>query len=228
MFRALYDWVLRMAHHRHALRSLAIVSFAESSFFPIPPDAMLVPMVLARRDQAYRIAAVCTIASIVGGIFGYAIGYYLWDSLGQWLVNLYHMETKVEALRQGYAHYGAAIILLKGLTPIPFKLVTITSGFANYNIWMFIGLSLIARGGRFFLVAVLLNRYGVWIRSTIEKHLGLWVALAVGVLVLGFIIAALLRRYGEPVQAFIEKRLNLFAWGFLILLVGGFAALAYI
>lgn len=192
MFRPMYDWVLRLAHHRHALRSLGIISFAESSFFPIPPDVMLVPMVLARRDQAYRIAAVCTAASILGGIFGYAIGYFLWDSIGQWLVNLYHMEAKVEALREGYAHYGAAIILLKGLTPIPFKLVTLASGFFAFNFPLFVILATITRAARF------------------------------------FIIAALLKRFGEPVEAFIEKRLNLFAWGFLILLVGGFAAVAYL
>lgn len=192
MFRPMYDWVLRMAHHRHALRSLAIVSFCESSFFPIPPDVMVVPMVLARRDKAYTIAAVCTLASIVGGMFGYAIGYFLWDSVGQWLVNLYHMQTKIEALRQGYANYGAAIILLKGLTPIPFKLVTLASGFFAFNFPLFVLLAAITRAARF------------------------------------FIIAALLKRYGEPVQKFIEERLNLFAWGFLILLVAGFAAIALI
>lgn len=192
MFRPMYDWVLRLAHHRHALRSLGIVSFAESSFFPIPPDVMLVPMVLARRDQAYLIATVCTVASILGGIFGYAIGYFLWDSVGQWLVQLYHMEAKVEQLRHGYANYGAAIILLKGLTPIPFKLVTLASGFFAFNFPLFVILATITRAARF------------------------------------FIIAALLRRFGEPVQAFIEKRLNLFAWGFLILLIGGFAAVAYL
>lgn len=192
MFRPMYDWVLRLAHHRHALRSLGIVSFAESSFFPIPPDVMLVPMVLARRDQAYLIATVCTVASILGGIFGYAIGYFLWDSVGQWLVQLYHMEAKVEQLRHGYANYGAAIILLKGLTPIPFKLVTLASGFFAFNFPLFVILTTITRAARF------------------------------------FIIAALLRRFGEPVQAFIEERLNLFAWGFLILLIGGFAAVAYL
>ncbi|MGK6355927.1 YqaA family protein [Sphingomonas sp. DT-207] len=192
MFRPMYDWVLRLAHHRHALRSLGIVSFAESSFFPIPPDVMLVPMVLARREQAYLIAAVCTAASIAGGIFGYAIGYFLWDSVGQWLVGVYHMEARIEQLRHGYANYGAAIILLKGLTPIPFKLVTLASGFFAFNFPLFVILATITRAARF------------------------------------FIIAALLRRFGEPVQAFIEERLNLFAWGFLILLVGGFAAVAYL
>ena len=132
---------------------------------------------------------VCTATSVVGGILGYAIGALLYDSIGQWLINLYGLGGKVEAFRAGYAEYGAWIILLKGLTPIPYKLVTITSGFANYNIWLFIGLSVIARGGRFFMVAILLNRYGEWIRVRIEKRLGLWVALGAGALLAGFIIA---------------------------------------
>ena len=189
MLRKMYDWCIDAAHKPYALWILGMVSFAESSFFPIPPDVMLIPMSLARPQKAWFYAALCTVTSVAGGVVGYAIGALLFDSVGQWLINIYGYGDKVEAFRAGYAEYGAWIILLKGLTPIPFKLVTITSGFANYNIWMFIGLSLIARGGRFFLVAVLLNRYGVWIRTTIEKHLGLWVALAVGVLLLGFIIA---------------------------------------
>ena len=135
-------------------------------------------------------ALLCTASSVLGGILGYAIGALLYDSIGQWLINLYGLGDKVEAFRAGYAEYGAWIILLKGLTPIPYKLVTITSGFANYNIWLFIGLSVIARGGRFFMVAILLNRYGEWIRVRIERHLALWVSLGAAALVLGFIIAA--------------------------------------
>jgi membrane protein YqaA with SNARE-associated domain len=126
---------------------------------------------------------------VLGGVLGYAIGALLYDSIGHWLIELYGYGDKVEAFRAGYAEYGAWIILLKGLTPIPFKLVTITSGFANYNIGLFIALSVIARGGRFFMVAILLNRYGEWIRVRVERHLGLWVALGAGALVLGFIIA---------------------------------------
>jgi len=189
MLRKMYDWCIDAAHKPYALWILGMVSFAESSFFPIPPDVMLIPMSLARPQKAWFYAALCTLTSVAGGIVGYAIGALLFDSVGQWLINIYGYGDKVEAFRAGYAQYGAWIILLKGLTPIPFKLVTITSGFANYNIWMFIGLSLIARGGRFFLVAILLNRYGVWIRETIEKHLGLVVALAAVALVLGFFIA---------------------------------------
>jgi membrane protein YqaA with SNARE-associated domain len=189
MLRRIYDWCIDAAHKPYALWILGIVSFAESSFFPVPPDVMLIPMSLARPQKAWLYAGICTLTSVAGGVVGYLIGALLYDSVGHWLIQFYGYGDKVEAFRAGYAEYGAWIILLKGLTPIPYKLVTITSGFANYNIWMFIGLSLIARGGRFFIVAILLNRYGVWIRETIEKRLGLWVALGVGVLVLGFIIA---------------------------------------
>ncbi|WP_299717742.1 YqaA family protein [Tardiphaga sp.] len=189
MLRRMYDWCIDAAHKPYALWILGMVSFAESSFFPIPPDVMLIPMALARPERAWFYAGLCTLTSVAGGVVGYAIGALLYDSVGHWVISFYGYGDKVEAFRAGYAEYGAWIILLKGLTPIPFKLVTITSGFANYNIWMFIGLSLIARGGRFFIVAILLNRYGVWIRETIEKRLGLWVGLAVGLLLLGFIIA---------------------------------------
>jgi membrane protein YqaA with SNARE-associated domain len=168
---------------------MGAVSFAESSFFPVPPDVMLIPMSLARPERAWLYAAVCTATSVLGGILGYAIGALLYDSVGHWLIQFYCNGDKVEAFRAGYAEYGAWIILLKGLTPIPYKLVTITSGFANYNIWLFIVLSVIARGGRFFVVAILLNRYGEWIRVRIEKHLGLFVALGAAVLVLGFVVA---------------------------------------
>jgi membrane protein YqaA with SNARE-associated domain len=188
MLRRLYDWCIDAAGKPYAAWLMGAVSFAESSVFPIPPDTMLIPMSLARPDKAYRFAFLCTWTSVLGGIVGYMIGAVLYDSIGQWLINLYGYGDKVEAFRAAYAEYGAWIILLKGLTPIPYKIVTITSGFAAYNIWMFIGLSVIARGGRFFVVAFLLNRYGEWARETIEKRLGFWVAVGAGVLVVGFII----------------------------------------
>jgi membrane protein YqaA with SNARE-associated domain len=189
MLRRIYDWCIDAAHRPYALWIMAAVAFAESSFFPVPPDVMLIPMSLARPARAWLYATICTAASVIGGVLGYAIGALLYDSLGQWLINLYGLGNKVEAFRTGYAEYGAWIILLKGLTPIPYKLVTITSGFANFNIWLFVILSVVARGGRFFFVAILLNRYGEWIRVRIEKHLGLWVSLGAGVLVAGFIVA---------------------------------------
>ena len=188
MLRRLYDWCIAAADKPYAVWMLGLISFAESSFFPIPPDAMLIPMSLARPEKAYRFAFLCTWTSVAGGVLGYMIGHLLYDTIGQWVIQLYGYGDKVEAFKQAYAQYGAWIILLKGLTPIPYKIVTITSGFADYNIWAFIGLSVIARGGRFFVVAFLLNRYGEWAREVIEKRLGFWVAVAAGVLVVGFII----------------------------------------
>jgi membrane protein YqaA with SNARE-associated domain len=189
MLRRIYDWCINAADKPYALWILAAVSFAESSFFPVPPDIMLLPMSLARPKRAWWFAAVCTVASVAGGVLGYAIGALLYDSLGHWLITLYGLTDKVETFRASYAEWGAVIILVKGLTPIPYKLVTITSGFAGYNIWLFILCSIVARGGRFFVVAVLLNRYGEAIRTELEKRLGLWVGIGTAVLVLGFYIA---------------------------------------
>src|SRR4029079_18466955 len=147
------------------------------------------PMSLARPRQAWVLATLCTVASVAGGVIGYAIFALLYASLGQCLINLYGLVDKLEAFRASYAEWGAWIIIGKGLTPIPYKLVTITSGFAGYNIWLFIVCSIIARGGRFFAVAILLNRYGDTIRASIEKRLGFWVTLGTIVLVFGFVIA---------------------------------------
>ncbi len=189
MLKRIYDWCIDAAHKPYALWIMGAVSFAESSFFPVPPDVMLIPMSLARPQRAWLYAAICTVTSVLGGVVGYAIGALLFDSLGQWLIQVYGLADKVDAFRGSYAEWGAVIILLKGLTPIPYKLVTITSGFAGYNIVLFILCSIVARGGRFFVVAILLNRYGDWIRVRIERHLGLWVALGAIVLVLGFVVA---------------------------------------
>lgn len=189
MLKRIYDWCIAAADKPYALWIMAAVSFAESSFFPIPPDVMLLPMSLARPRRAWFFAAVCTVASVVGGMLGYAIGALLYDSLGQWLMHIYNLTDKVETFRQSYAEWGAVIILLKGLTPIPYKLVTITSGFAGYNFWLFILCSVVARGGRFFVLAVLLNRYGDFIRKELEKRLGTYVAIGAVVLVAGFYIA---------------------------------------
>ena len=192
MFRGLYSWTLRVARHRHAIPGMAAVSFAESSFFPIPPDVMLVPMVLARREQAYLIATVCTLASVAGGLFGYAIGYFLYDSVGLWLINLYGMHDAAAEYRQWYAEYGTWIILVKGLTPIPFKLVTIASGLAAFNLPLFLATATITRGARFFLIAALLRRYGEPIQNFVEERLTLVSWCFLGLLVLGFAAAALI------------------------------------
>jgi membrane protein YqaA with SNARE-associated domain len=189
MLRRLYDYCIAAAGKRHALWTMGAISFAESSFFPVPPDVMLIPMALARPDRAWLYAAVCTATSVLGGILGYVIGAVLYDSVGQWLIDLYGLGDKVESFRAAYAEYGAWIILLKGLTPIPYKVVTITSGFAAYNLGLFVLFSIIARGMRFFFLAFLLHRYGEHAREIIERRLGLWVTLG-AIVVVGGIIAA--------------------------------------
>jgi membrane protein YqaA with SNARE-associated domain len=189
MLKRIYDWCIAAADKPYALWILAALSFAESSFFPVPPDVMLAPMALAKPKRAWVFAGVCTAASVLGGILGYAIGALLYDSVGHWVIEFYHMGDKVEAFREGYARWGSLIILVKGILPIPYKLVTITSGFAGYNIWLFILLSIITRGARFFIEAVVLNFWGDWIREKIERHLTLWVILFLVVLVLGFVVA---------------------------------------
>jgi membrane protein YqaA with SNARE-associated domain len=188
MLRRLYDWCVDAAGKPYAAWLLAAVSFAESSVFPIPPDAVLIPMALARPDRAWIYAGFCTVASVAGGVLGYFIGAALYDTLGLWLIQLYGYGDKVEAFRGAYAQYGAWVILLKGLTPIPYKIVTITSGFAGFNLGLFIVLSLITRGLRFFVEAFLLNRYGPRARGIIEERLGLWAGLFAAALVIGFIV----------------------------------------
>jgi len=188
MLHRLYDWCVNAAGKPYAAWILGVVSFCESSFFPIIPDIMLIPMALARPDRAWLFAGVTTLASVAGGILGYFIGAALYDTVGQWLIHIYGYGDKVEVFRAGYAQYGALIILLKGLTPIPYKLVTITSGFAGYNLGLFVLFSLITRGARFFLEAFLLNRYGERARGIIEKRLGMWTALAAAAIVVGFIV----------------------------------------
>ena len=188
MLRPLYNWTMRLAEGPRAIRALGVISFAESSFFPIPPDVVLVPVVLANRDKAYQIAAWCTLTSVLGGILGYAIGALLFDSIGSWLIELYGYQDKMEAFRAAYRDWGAWIILIKGLTPIPYKLVTIASGLAGYDFLWFVVLSVITRGARFFLVAGLLKAYGEPIRHFIEKRLELVTILFLIALVGGFAV----------------------------------------
>ena len=192
MFRALYDWTLRLAHHRHAVRSMAAVSFAESSFFPIPPDVVLVPVVLANRDRAYWIAFVCTVASVLGGVVGYLIGYALLETLGAWLIRMYGMAEGIASFQETFDRHGAWIILAKGLTPIPFKLITIASGIAQFSFPVFLAAAAVTRAFRFFLIAFLLKRYGEPVQAFIERRLTLigWAALIA--LVGGFAAVALI------------------------------------
>ncbi len=187
MLQRLYDRTMSLAGHRHAMRVLALVSFAESSIFPIPPDAMLIPMVLAHRDRAWVMAGVCTIASVVGGVAGYAIGYFLFEAVGRPILDFYGYQEEFRHFTDAYNEWGLWIILIKGLTPIPFKLVTIASGVAHFDPLVFILASVATRGARFFLVAALLRRYGPPIRTFVERNLTAVATTALLLIVGGFL-----------------------------------------
>lgn len=187
MIRKLYDWTMSLAARPKALHALGAVSFAESSFFPVPPDVLLIPMVLARRDQAWLIASVCTAASVIGGILGYAIGYYLFATIGQAVIDFYGLQETAARFHDWYRDFGLYVILIKGLTPIPYKIVTIMSGAAQFDVWVFIAASVITRGLRFFIVAGLLRQFGEPIRAFIEKRLNLLFFLFLVILIGGFV-----------------------------------------
>lgn len=192
MLRNLYDWVIRMAEHPKSLWALAGVSFAESSFFPIPPDVMLIPMIVARRAKAWLIAGVCTIASVAGGFLGYAIGFFFFETAGKWVIEAYGLQGGFAEYQQQFNEWGLWIILIKGLTPIPYKLVTIASGAAHFDLLVFALASIATRGARFYLVAALLYFFGEPIRGFIEKHLTLVTTAFVVILVSGFVAVAYL------------------------------------
>jgi membrane protein YqaA with SNARE-associated domain len=189
MLRRLYDWTMKLAAHPRAVWALGVISFSESSFFPVPPDVILAPMVLANPSKARLYALWCTVTSVLGGVVGYGIGYVLYDSLGAWLISFYGYQNGMEEFRAMYAYWGALIILIKGLTPIPYKLVTIASGFAGYDFLSFVALSLLTRGLRFFITAELLRRYGEPMRNFVEKRMELVAIIAVVALVGGFAFA---------------------------------------
>ena len=188
MLRKAYTWLMDRATHDHAKPWLAVVSFAESSFFPLPPDVMLIPMVLAQPKAWFRLATICTLASVVGGYLGYAIGAFAMDSIGQAILGAFHLTDKFEALRPCVERYGFWIILLKGMTPIPYKLITITAGAFKFNLAMFTLASVGARGMRFYAEALLLRIFGESIRDFIEHKLVLFTTLF-AVLIVGGVMA---------------------------------------
>ncbi|MBL4811465.1 MAG: DedA family protein [Rhodobacteraceae bacterium] len=173
MIRRLYDWTLSLAQSPKAVWGLAGVSFAESSFFPIPPDIIMIPMILARPARAWFYAAVALIASVLGGLLGYYIGYGLFDQVGQPLLEFYGKADAFEEFAARYNKWGVWVVLVAGVTPFPFKVITIASGVTGLSLPIFVISSLFARALRFFLVAALLRRYGEPIRDFIEKRLGL-------------------------------------------------------
>ncbi|MDR3518813.1 MAG: DedA family protein [Azospirillaceae bacterium] len=190
MLRPLYNWVIRFAGHPQAWLILAFISFLESSIFPIPPDILLIPMVIADRRNAFRLAALCTISSVIGGYAGYGIGYLAFETLGRKVIDLYHLQTAYDNLRVAFDHYGIWLILIKGMTPIPYKLLTITSGSLHFDLIKFTVASIASRSLRFFLVAALLWKFGEPIRDFIERRLTLVTSVFALLVVGGFVILA--------------------------------------
>ena len=180
MMRRLYNWIMRQAAGPYATPVLAFLSFLESSFFPIPPDVMLIPMCLANRRRAMFYALVCTVFSVLGGLLGYAIGYYLIETVGRGIIHFYGLDHAFEEYQAMFQEWGLWIILIKGMTPIPYKIVTIASGAAHFDLVVFVLASIATRGVRFGAEALLLRVYGEPIRVFIEKRLNqlTWIFLA--------------------------------------------------
>lgn len=186
MIKGLYDWTMGLAESRYALWALAIVAFVESSFFPIPPDVLMIPMIIARPSRAFLIAGIATVASVLGGLFGYYIGYALFDLIGQPIFDFYGKADSVAEFSARYNEYGAWAVLIAGVTPFPFKVITIMSGVTQLSLPVFIVSAIIARALRFFVVATLLWKIGEPIRDFIERRLGLMFTLFCVILIGGF------------------------------------------
>ena len=182
MLRKTYDWVMGLAAARHAPVALGVVAFAEGIFFPIPPDVLLMPVVLGNRSKAFRYAAICTVCSILGGMVGYSIGYFL-EPVGEWVLRLTGSAHGMEAFQDWYKKWGAVLIAL----PIPYKITAIASGLGKLDFALFIGVSILVRGLRFGLEAALLKYYGEPIRAFVEKRLAL-VASGVALLIVGLVL----------------------------------------
>lgn len=188
MLRGLYDWTMGLARHKRAETWLGIVSFIESSCFPIPPDVMLIPMILANRERAWRIAFICTVTSVLGGLAGYAIGALLFETVGRALLDFYGYGAKFVEFSSLYNEWGAWIVAGAGFTPFPYKVITIASGVAGMDLMVFMIASALSRGARFYLVAALLWRFGAPIQAFIERNLGLLTTAFFALLVGGFVL----------------------------------------
>lgn len=187
MFRKIYDWMMEKAASDRAPHALFGVSFIESSFFPLPPDLMLIPMCIAKRAKAWSYATICTVASVLGGAFGYVIGYALFEIIGQPILNFYGYAAQFDQFAAQYNEYGAWIVFMAGLTPFPYKVITIASGVAEMNFLIFMVASVVGRGMRFFAVAGLLYYFGEPIRLFIEKYFGILTFVFFALLVGGFV-----------------------------------------
>lgn len=188
LVKRFYKWIMDSAFNPHAMWIVSIISFAESSFFPLPPDLLIIPIVLAKRYLAWKLAWLCTLTSVIGGIVGYGIGYFMFETLGEWIINTYNLHSTFERFQIEFRYWGFWIIVLKGLTPIPYKLVTIASGVAQLDMKTFIIASIITRGFRFYLLSALLWFFGPWAKDFIEKYFHLVLILSLAIIVLGFLI----------------------------------------
>jgi membrane protein YqaA with SNARE-associated domain len=188
MIKSFYNWIINLSTTPYALWALAVIAFSESSFFPIPPDILLIPMIIAKPKNAYFIAFIAMIASVVGGGLGYYIGLKLYETVGLVIINFYHAQQLFSDFQTQFNKHGALAILFAGVTPFPYKVITISSGIAGISFFQFLIFSFIARGTRFFIIAILLRFYGEPIRNFIEKHLNLLFIIFVVLLVLGFLL----------------------------------------
>ena len=188
MLRKLYDWTLSMVDHPQALWVLAFVSFIESSVFPIPPDVLMIPMIIARPSRAWLIAGVALVASVLGGLLGYAIGAFAFDTVGRPILEMLGKADAMAAFNSRFNDLGFWAVLTAGVTPFPYKVITIMSGWTSMPLGTFIATSILARGLRFFLVAFLLWKFGAPIRDFIEKRLGLMFTLFIALLLGGFFL----------------------------------------
>ena len=187
ILRSLYKWTLEKAEHKYSAWILALVSFAESSFFPIPPDILLIPMVIAKRVMAWTYAFICTFSSVLGGMVGYGIGYFFYNSVGIIIIDAYHLSNSFNAFESYYNQYGILIVLGAGFTPFPFKFITIASGVFNLNILLFIITAVVARGLRFYLIAGLLFVFGEKIKVLIDKYFNI-LAILFFILLIGSVL----------------------------------------
>lgn len=186
MLQRAYAWILGFANHPYAVWILGAVSFAESSFFPIPPDPLYIAMLLARREKTWQLAVICTLSSVIGGWLGYGIGYGLYETLGEFIVQTYGLQAAFDRFQDSFNEWGFWIVALKGLTPIPYKIVTIACGVTGLDFATFTFASLIARGFRFFTLALLFWYCGPAMKDYIEKNLTFVTLASLGALLGGF------------------------------------------
>ncbi len=188
MFRKAYDWVLHWAGTPYALPALGVISFIESSFFPIPPDILLIAMVVAVPTRWFRFALVCSITSVLGGMFGYYLGYQFMDLIGQRIVEFYHFQDKFDKIGGWYERYNAWAVAAAGFTPLPYKVFTLAAGAFKIDFWIFVFASAASRSARFFIVAALLYKFGPPIKALIEKYFNLFTFVFFFLLIFGFVL----------------------------------------